>query len=73
MSAPLTTKQTDILDAIKLWMAEHRGTAPTRRELAKACGKSVGNVQAHLKRIAAKGFITVHAGERQGISVNKNI
>lgn len=71
MQAPLTTKQADLLDFIRIWMAEHRGAAPTRREIGRnwAGGKSVGNVQAHLKRLHAKGYIIVHPGQKQGITV----
>ncbi len=66
---PLTTKQADVLDAIKLWMAEHRGLAPSRRELAAAMKKSVGNIQSHLERLAQKGYISIEPGARQGITV----
>lgn len=69
MRPPLTTKQAEMLDEIKIWMVEHRGVAPSRRELARKMGKSVGTIQGHVDRLAHKGYVIIHHGQRQGIVV----
>jgi SOS-response transcriptional repressor LexA len=69
MRPPLTTKQAAMLDEIRDWITTHRGVAPSRRELARKMGKSVGTIQAHLERLAQKGYAIIHQGERQGITL----
>lgn len=69
MRPPLTTMQAAMLDEIGDWMQVHRGVAPSRRELARKMDKSVGTIQAHIERLATKGYLIVHAGERQGITL----
>ena len=53
----LTKKQTEVLDYLKKYKAEH-GYPPSVREIGKALGlSSPATVQAHLNRLKAAGVI----------------
>ena len=66
--APLTEKQTRVLDAIRASIRD-RGVAPSHVEIARAVGLPEGSttaVEGHLKAIARKGWIEIE-GVARGI------
>jgi repressor LexA len=64
---PLTARQQEILDFIKLF-AETRGHPPTRHEIALGFGWASDNAaEQHLRLIAAKGHIQIINGTSRGI------
>ncbi|MFB3089638.1 MAG: transcriptional repressor LexA, partial [Acidiferrobacterales bacterium] len=63
----LTPRQTEILQMIRAFMAEH-GYPPTRHEIAQALGfRSVNAAVDHLKALARKGAIELLPGASRGI------
>jgi len=67
---PLPDGQARVLTFVRGFIAKH-GLAPTRQEIADGCGFSSANsAQEHLKRLAAKGVISLSDGAR-AIRLNK--
>jgi repressor LexA len=71
METPLTTRQAEILEAIRSHIAEH-GRPPSRPELARALGLASTNaVFKHLAALERKGAIALDAGFARGIRVKE--
>jgi repressor LexA len=71
METPLTTRQAEILEAIRRHIAEH-GRPPSRPELARALGLASTNaVFKHLAALERKGAIALDAGFARGIRVKE--
>ena len=67
MESPLTSRQAEILQAIRSHIAEH-GRPPSRPELARALGlASTNGVFKHLAALERKGAIGLDAGLARGI------
>lgn len=65
----LTSKQMDVLDFIKRFIATN-GYAPTVREIAFGLGlKSPSTVQDHLKRLVLEGIITMDKNKSRTIEL----
>lgn len=67
-SARLTESEAEVLRVV--WA--HRamsGMMPLRREIADQTGKSVQHADTWLKRLEAKGFVTLRRYERRGITL----
>lgn len=65
----LTQRQSDALDAIKLYR-ERTGFPPTISELAELIGCSSPNAAAdHVRALKKKGYISVAPGAARGITV----
>ncbi|MFM1682588.1 transcriptional repressor LexA [Aeromonas salmonicida] len=64
---PLTPRQTEVLELIKVNMSE-TGMPPTRAEIAQKLGfKSANAAEEHLKALAKKGVIEIMPGTSRGI------
>ncbi|MFM4650686.1 transcriptional repressor LexA [Aeromonas bivalvium] len=64
---PLTPRQAQVLDLIKVNMSE-TGMPPTRAEIAQKLGfKSANAAEEHLKALAKKGAIEILPGTSRGI------
>ncbi|HEX6632943.1 MAG TPA: transcriptional repressor LexA [Usitatibacter sp.] len=71
METPLTTRQAEILEAIRSHIAGH-GRPPSRPELARALGLASTNaVFKHLAALERKGAIALDAGFARGIRVKE--
>ena len=69
METPLTARQAEILEVIRLHIAEHR-RPPSRPELARLLGvASTHGVFKHLAALAKKGAIELMPGSARGIRV----
>jgi len=67
MESPLTSRQAEILQAIRSHIAQH-GRPPSRPELARALGlASTNGVFKHLAALERKGAIGLDAGLARGI------
>ncbi|MCE9849344.1 transcriptional repressor LexA [Aeromonas allosaccharophila] len=64
---PLTPRQAEVLELIKVNMSE-TGMPPTRAEIAQKLGfKSANAAEEHLKALAKKGVIEIMPGTSRGI------
>ena len=64
---PLTPRQAEVMELIKLNMSE-TGMPPTRAEIAQKLGfKSANAAEEHLKALAKKGVIEIMPGTSRGI------
>ena len=71
MESPLTSRQAEILQAIRSHIAEH-GRPPSRPELARALGlASTNGVFKHLAALERKGAIGLDAGLARGIRLKE--
>lgn len=66
MPAPLTDRQQTVLDAIVAHQRAH-GAPPTLTELALRLSIHVNAVRKHVAALAARGALSVHAGQARGI------
>ena len=65
----LTNRQTDILQVVKKFIAEH-GYPPTVREIGKAINlRSPATIHFHLKRLEEKGYIKKHDSKNRTIEL----
>lgn len=72
MNAPLTPRQSEILELIRLAI-EETGMPPTRAELATTLGiASVNAIEDHLRALERKGAIVLTPGVARGIRVLSN-
>lgn len=68
---PLPRAQARVLTFVRRFILEHTH-APTRQEIATALGfKSANGAHEHLKRLAARGVLTLIEGAARGIRLNK--
>jgi sulfur relay (sulfurtransferase) DsrC/TusE family protein len=68
---PLPPAQARVLTFVRQFIYEHNWP-PTRQEIANALGfKSANGAHEHLKRLAARGVITLIEGAARGIRINK--
>lgn len=66
---PLTKRQTQILELIKIFIKD-TGMPPTRAEIAQSLGfRSANAAEEHLKALAKKGVIEMVPGASRGIRV----
>jgi hypothetical protein len=66
---PLTKKQRDLVNYLVSYIREHR-YSPSYREIAEHFGyRSLATVHEHVGKLAAKGLLRVHAGQRRSIEV----
>ena len=66
---PLTKRQTQILELIKVFIKD-TGMPPTRAEIAQTLGfKSANAAEEHLKALAKKGMIKMKPGASRGIQL----
>jgi len=71
LESPLTSRQAEILQAIRSHIAEH-GRPPSRPELARALGlASTNGVFKHLAALERKGAIGLDAGLARGIRLKE--
>lgn len=67
----LSPAQARVLVFLRQFIADY-GCAPTRKEISEGLGYASDNAALdHLKRLAAKGVITLVEGQRRGIRINK--
>jgi repressor LexA len=65
----LTTRQQEILDFLKQWIAEN-GMPPTRAEMCASLGfRSPNSAEEHLRALQRKGAIEMLAGSSRGIRI----
>lgn len=64
-----TQKQIMVLKAILDFQAKNDGNSPSYRDLMKLTKTSLGNVQAHLRRLQRDGFIKHRKGYTRAIKV----
>lgn len=71
MRAELTSRQSEVLDAIVLYK-ERTGFPPTIQELAGLIGCASPNAAAeHVKVLKKKGYISIAPGAARGITIVK--
>ncbi len=66
-----TTKQQQVLDFIKAYIAE-RGYSPSFREIANGIGVSVGTIQRFLNALEVRGLVIRNANEARSIQLMGN-
>jgi len=65
---PLTARQQQVLDYIRLYQRVRRGISPSLQQIADACGmKSLATAHSHLAALAAKGWIDRTHNARRSI------
>lgn len=65
----LTTRQRDVLEAIRTYIAQHR-YAPTMRELCSILGfQSTNAVTTHYRQLRRKGYINWEPGSARAVSL----
>lgn len=64
-----TQKQIVVLKAILAFQAKNDGNSPSYRDLMKATKTSLGNIQAHLRRMTRDGFVKHKKGHTRAIKV----
>ena len=71
--APLTTRQTEILEFIRNALTES-GAPPTRDEIARAFGfRSLNAAEQHLQALQKKGLIELVSGTSRGIRLKDSV
>lgn len=70
MNAPLTLRQSSLLESIRTFMSTQK-RPPTIREVAKMNGiTSTNGVRCHLLALERKGFLTITPGVSRGITIH---
>ena len=64
----MTVEQKRIYKAIKSYTKKH-GFPPTRGELGEAVDCTRANIQYHLERMAANGFVDIATNKNRGVTV----
>lgn len=71
--AEMPPGQRRVYQAIRIYVAQHKGRPPSLRDLCAALGvSSVSSVSRHVHALAARGVLTITPGVHRGIELTED-